>query len=271
MIRRQIAAVAVIAALGTAGCIGHGDPAWPLEDSARPTVGDTDSTPVGPGVTPAGPGLTPAGPGPVAAVPLPIVGCTNLALDECDELVARVRARLPAERDGSVVAVEFELGGCGDGIGEGPEPSCPPSLDSRTGQVTVEFSDGDAPLQFTLAGPPDAPQIAPLDVCPATDPDVSCWELMKPKSERVAGSGPFPFQVGHCGLGHIVDFDNGFWVVTGRVDGYPHGSMGLGGEMRLLGPDVAEYREGSAGPGEPPFVARLARYPGPKFIWQWCA
>ena len=60
----------------------------------------------------------------------------------------------------------------------------------------------------------------------------------------------------------VVDFDGSFWLPVGQVDGEASVIVnGESGEMRLLGPNIAEYRNGDG------FVARLARFPGAKRIF----
>ena len=38
-------------------------------------------------------------------------------------------------------------------------------------------------------------------------------ELLAPASAPVAPGRSYPFQVGHCGLLHVVDFSGSYWVV----------------------------------------------------------
>ena len=78
----------------------------------------------------------------------------------------------------------------------------------------------------------------------------------------MAGAGPFPFDVGHCGITHVIDFDGSFWVPIGQVDGdHPTIINAERGSMRLLGPNLAEFR------GDSGFTVQLARFPGPKHFW----
>ena len=57
----------------------------------------------------------------------------------------------------------------------------------------------------------------------------------------------------------VVDFDGSFWVPVGQVDGEAPGIINSeSGQMRLLGPNLAEY-SGTKG-----FSMNLARWPGPK-------
>jgi hypothetical protein len=85
---------------------------------------------------------------------------------------------------------------------------------------------------------------------------------IQPRSERVGGPGPIAFEVGHCGLSHVVDFDGSFWIPVGQLDGDASVVInGESGHMALVGPNLAVY-QGANG-----FSAQLARFPGPKHLW----
>jgi hypothetical protein len=59
-----------------------------------------------------------------------------------------------------------------------------------------------------------------------------------------------------------VDFDGSFWLPIGEADGdAPPMINSDTGQMRLLGPNLAEYRNDDG------FVVTLARFPGPKHLW----
>jgi hypothetical protein len=187
-------------------------------------------------------------PSPAAVVPEagPIVGCSKVDQPECLALVDRVLACVgPAH--GQPSAVEIGLFSCANGA------ACPRSLTARQGAVTVDFEGGALPIQLSLAGPPDTPQIA-------VEP-IQWSGLLQPASSRVFGPGPFQFELGHCGISHVVDFDGSFWVPIGQVDGESPEAINAGsGQMQLLAADRAEYRG-------PHLIVTLARFPGPKFFW----
>ena len=118
----------------------------------------------------------------------------------------------------------------------------------------VEFLDGEEPMELSLRGPALTPTIAPQDGF--------YLGLTDPSSPRVAGAGPFPYEVGHCGITHVIDFDGSFWLPIGQVDGdHPTIINAESGSMRLLGPNLAEFR------GDSGFTVQLARFPGPKHFW----
>jgi hypothetical protein len=159
----------------------------------------------------------------------------------------QVRAELPAAR-GVPFTIQVQLYGCPDGR------PCARTLAARSGLVTVEYADGAEPITASVAGPPIAPRFG--------DQGLGWLGVSEPASPRVEGSGPFPYEVGHCGLTWKVDFDGSFWVPVGQLDGDDSAIIGNeSGQMRLLGPSLAEFR------GDRGFVAQLARFPGPKHIW----
>ena len=177
-----------------------------------------------------------------------VVGCISVDDAECRFLAQAIVAALPAVR-GPAFAVEIQLYPC-----ENPNAPCPHSLSARTGKAVVEFTDGGEPLELTLKGPPLVPEIEPQEAF--------YLGLTNPSSPRVAGAGPFPFEVGHCGISHVIDFDGSFWLPVGAVDGdHPTIINAESGSMRLINPDLAEFR-GNSG-----FTVQLARFPGPKHFW----
>jgi hypothetical protein len=119
--------------------------------------------------------------------------------------------------------------------------------------AVVEFADRGEPIRFTRAGP-QAPLVPQGD---------AAWSgLQVPESRRVLGPGPFPIDLGHCGLLWKVDFDGSFWLPVGELDPEAEAINGNEhGQIRLLGPNLAEYG-GARG-----FVARLVRFPGPKHVF----
>jgi hypothetical protein len=186
-------------------------------------------------------------PGPTeAAVPAGlVVGCMSIEAGECQFVAERVVAAMPPAR-GRPFAVEITLFPCADG------GACARTLAVRAGRAIVEYADGGEPIDVRLAGPPQNPVVA--------IEENHAWSgAIQPTSARVLGPGPFPFDLGHCGLSHIIDFDGSFWVPIGQVDGDAPGTINSeSGQMLLLGPNRAQYR-GSTG-----FSAQLARFPGAK-------
>jgi hypothetical protein len=176
-----------------------------------------------------------------------IVGCSNIAAAECEFVAQLLVAAVPPARR-PVLSVEIGLFSCPDG-----GRSCPLSLAARSGDAVVDLGDGLEPLRFTLAGPAANPHVAPLH---------GIWSgLLAPKSPRVSGVGPFPFELGHCGISHVVDFDGSFWIPVGQVDGDAPEAINAGsGHIRIVGSDRAQY----LGPG---LLVTLARFPGPKHFW----
>jgi len=176
----------------------------------------------------------------------PIVGCSNVDQAECLALADRILTFV-GQSHGRALAIEIGLFSCPIGAG------CARSLSARQGAATVDFEAGAFPIELTLAGSPNAPRI---EVEPMT------WSgLLHPLSGRVVGSGPFPFELGHCGISHVIDFDGSFWVPVGQVDGdSPEAVNAASGQMRLLAADRAEYLG-------PHLKVTLARYPGQKFFW----
>lgn len=187
-------------------------------------------------------------PGEEAAPAGPVLGCLSIEQAECEFVAQQVAAALPAAR-GVPFAIIVQLNGC-------PKVApCARTLGVREGGgVTAEYVDGGEPVQLSIKGPPQAPRF--------DEADMSWSGLQQPSSLRVAGVGPFPFTLGHCGLVWQVDFDGSFWVPIGQVDGdAPEIINSDSGEMRLLGPNLAEYRNAAG------FTATLARFPGPKHVW----
>jgi hypothetical protein len=195
---------------------------------------------------------TPPAPPPSTAASPParelVVGCISVDDAECRFLTQQIVAVLPVER-GPAFAVEIQLYAC-----ENPNAPCPKSLAARPGKAVVEFTDGSEPIDLTLKGPPLTPEITPQEGF--------YLGLTHPSSPRVVGGGPFPFDIGHCGVSHVVDFDASFWVAIGQVDGdHPTIINAESGQMRLIAPNLAEFR------GDSGFTVQLARFPGPKHFW----
>lgn len=183
----------------------------------------------------------------VVAPPAFVLGCLSIEQPECEFVAGRVRAELPDGR-GAPFALMIQLYGCPN-----MDP-CPQSLAFREGKVTVEWADPDEPLELSVKGPREAPVFGEVPMA---------WSgLQNPSSPRVAGAGPFPFELGHCGLTWQVDFDGSFWLPIGQVDGDASPIINSdSGQMRLLAPNLAEYRNSNG------FAVQLVRFPGPKHVW----
>ena len=176
-----------------------------------------------------------------------VLGCLSIDQLECEFVAQQILAEVPADR-GVPFSIQVQLFSCPN---DGP---CPNSLTARTGMVTVEYADELEPVSATVAGPPGSPRFG--------EQMFEFAGISEPSSPRVAGVGPFPFDVGHCGITWQVDFDGSFWVPIGLVDGDASPIINNDtGQMRLLGPNLAEYRNAEG------FVVTLARFPGPKHIW----
>jgi hypothetical protein len=182
-----------------------------------------------------------------AAAPPLVVGCLGIRPDECQFVVDVLLPQLPRER-GAPFAVEIWLSVC-----ENLDP-CPQSLAFRDGSLTVEYANGAEPISYFVDGPP-----ATLELGVARQGWLGPFHATSP---RVNGAGPFPFDVGHCGLLWQVDFDGSFWLPIGQVDGDASELINAdSGRIALLGPNLAEYRNARG------FVTRLARMPGAKFVF----
>ena len=84
--------------------------------------------------------------------------------------------------------------------------------------------------------------------------------LLVPASARVVPGRSYPFQVGHCGLLHVVDFSGSYWVVDEtRLSAGERGQFGINGNegtMTLVDSETAVFRSGVGG------EATLRRYVG---------
>lgn len=177
----------------------------------------------------------------------PALACIGIASTECRFVAEHVVASVRAARE-TPFAVIVQLFEC-----EHPAP-CPRTLDRQDGTATVEWIDGGEPVMVSLSGPAADPRIERQQVAWSGRHDAG--------SPRAAGSGPFPFDIGHCGLTWMVDFDGSFWLPVGDIDGSAIADAeNQRGEMWLLAPDRARYA-GSTG-----FVVNLVRFPGPKHVW----
>lgn len=192
---------------------------------------------------------TPApSPAPTEAAPAgTVIGCASIESVECHFLAERIVAALSAAAErGRAFSIEIHLFGCPN---DGP---CARTPAAREGRAVIEYADGGEPIVVSLNGPPQTPRIA-------VQAGMTWSGVAQPSSAQVPGFGPFPFELGHCGISHVVDFDGSFWVPVGPLDGDSSAMInGESGQIRLLGPDLALY-EGPTG-----FAAHLARFPGPK-------
>jgi hypothetical protein len=181
-----------------------------------------------------------------AADPAPVLGCLGIGAAECQLVVDHLLPQLPEGRGRPFAVAVYAT--CPN------EAPCPPGLAVRDGSITVEYADAGNPLQFFVDGPAFSPAFGPVN---------TTWSgLIQPSSGHVAGPGPFPFELGHCGLLWQVDFDGSFWLPIGEIDAdAPELINQDTGQMRLLDLNLAEYRSANG------FVATLARYPGPKHVW----
>ena len=194
----------------------------------------------------AGCGPTVTSPGPTAAevAGAAVVACVNIELAECRFVAERIAATLPEGRR-APFSIQIRLAGC---VNDGP---CARSLAARAGTAVIEYANGGQAIDLDVQGPPREPRIEPIEN-PRTDP-------IQPSSPRVNGPGPFEFEVGHCGLSHMVDFDGSFWVLSGEINdlaqAYFNAERGIIG---LVDRNTAEYRGTDNAP------IRLARFPGAK-------
>lgn len=210
---------------------GSGAPAEPSAPpvSAAPTAATAESDDAGPG--PSDGAL--------------VLGCISIEAAECESVADLVVERLPDER-GMPFSIVINLYGCGS--------PCARTLDAREGAVTVEYADGGEPIDVTVHGPAEAPVFGEIE---------TAWSgLLEPTSARVDGSGPFAYELGHCGILWQVDFDGSFWLPVGQVDGDAADLFNAGsGEMVLLEPNLARFEADSG------FTVHLARFPGPKHVF----
>ena len=73
--------------------------------------------------------------------------------------------------------------------------------------------DGGEPIDAVLGGPPaDAADRRTMRSC-------LCSASRTRRRRGSSGFGPFPSELGHCGIGHVIDFDGSFWVPVGQIDG----------------------------------------------------
>ncbi|HXG26303.1 MAG TPA: hypothetical protein VNL94_05570 [Candidatus Binatia bacterium] len=214
-------AAAVAAALVVAGC-GLGSPSPSPAPTASPFVP------------------------PPAPTTVDALACIDIGAQECEQLAGRILAGLPGI-DGQPFSIRINLGACLD---DGDD--CPRSLLDRLGTAIVEYPDGGEAILFELQGPPAEPVIDRNAEVDWTDP-------IPPGSPPVEGDGPFDFEVGHCGLLHVVDFDGSFWVLVGDYEGdHPALVNSEHGSIDLVAPNRARY----VGPDDEPFD--LVRFPGSK-------
>jgi hypothetical protein len=176
-----------------------------------------------------------------------VVSCVNIGLAECHFVAERIATSLPEGRR-APFSIQVRLVGCAN---DGP---CPRTLAARAGTAVIEYANGGQAIDLHLQGPPGDPRMERFEN-PRTEP-------VQPSSLRVNGPGPFEFEVGHCGLGHSVDFDGSFWVLSGQVNERAQAVFNPErGVINLVDRNVAEYR----GTDDAPI--RLARFPGAKRLF----
>jgi hypothetical protein len=179
-----------------------------------------------------------------------VLACLGINPVECNLVARTVLAALPPDR-GSPFSMRVWLHRCADETAE-----CAASLAARNGTVEVQYADEGIPFAYTVAGMPQQPAIELVEQGSGawTDP-------IQPGSPAVEddAQGPFEFEVGHCGLLHVIDFDGSFWVLVGDVPA-DHQALGSSevGAIRVVTQERAEY----LGTANARF--ELARFPGPK-------
>ena len=89
----------------------------------------------------------------------------------------------------------------------------------------------------------------------------ACAPTGDPTPPPLTGARILGCMLGHCGLLHVVDFDGSFWVPVGHVGDDPATVDAVAGQMKLVGPDRAQFASGGR------VLATLARFPGPKRFW----
>ena len=190
------------------------------------------------------------GPSPSEGLPRAdiILGCVSVAEAECQFVLDGILGVLPPER-GAPASVQIVLAGCPN-----PDVPCANTLGARDGNAVVEYVDGDEPITLFIEGPPVAPKFQVIE---------STWSgLIQPGTPPVGNGAAVAFEIGHCGLSHVVDFDGAFWVPVGAVDGDAPGYRNAeSGQIRLLDPKRAQYQ------GPNGFSVTLARFPGPKHFF----
>ena len=179
-------------------------------------------------------------PGPPQAL-----ACIDVNAVECNQVSRLLQGMLPGER-GDPFAVQVWLMPCLANV----DAPCPKSLAARQGPATVEYADEGPPLVYHVAGQPLDPSVDLQVVGPWSDP-------IQPGSPQADGPGPYDFEVGHCGILHVVDFDGSFWVLVGQVDGEEPALLNADtGSIQLLTQERARYVSSNGATFE------LARFPG---------
>ena len=108
----------------------------------------------------------------------------------------------------------------------------------------------------------DVPRPQPLAEARSVDSflRIRGGESLAPTSAPVAAGRSYPFQVGHCGLLHVVDFAGSYWEVDETtLSAGERGQFGINaneGTMTLVDSETAVFRSGAGG------EATLRRYVG---------
>lgn len=67
-------------------------------------------------------------------------------------------------------------------------------------------------------------------------------------------------ELGHCGLGSVIDVDGGYWDPVGFVPDHPDAINAASGVFSLIGPNTgSNATEGG-------LIIQLIRHPGPKHL-----
>lgn len=174
------------------------------------------------------------------------LACIGVVAADCRQVAERVRAELPAAR-GRPFSIVIQGYGCATS-------PCVAPLGDAGGIVTVEFLDPGEPIVRTVFGP-----VANITFGGS---EMAWSGLQQPASERVEGQGPFPYELGHCGLLWKVDFDGSFWLPLGDIDGNSSALVNAdSGTMLLVDPNRAVFTDAAGASVD------LVRHPGQKHVW----
>lgn len=174
------------------------------------------------------------------------LACIGIVAADCRQVAERVRSELPAAR-GRPFSIVIQGYGCATS-------PCVAPLGDAGGLVTVEFLDPGEPIVRTVFGP-----VANLRFGAS---EMSWLGPFQPESPRVEGVGPFPHDLGHCGLLWKVDFDGSFWLPLGAIDGNSPALINAdSGTIRLVDPNRAIFTDGTGA------AVDLVRRPGAKYLW----
>ncbi len=126
------------------------------------------------------------------------------------------------------VWVEVMHAGC---AGEAPcDPRIAPGAGARG---TVHFTDAGEPVPIRFVNGVEALE-------PTIETDV--FARARAASGEAPKGVPFPFSLGHCGLGSPIDFDGSLWVPVGFVPEHPDLINAAGGSLTIETPSQARLR-----------------------------